>query len=594
MVEEHQALPGGVAQVVRTVLVIDVVESVRLIQQDEEGTVRRWRAFVDHVVRNILPEHAGRLVKSLGDGMMVEFAQVLSAVRAAFAVQQAAADANRDITPARQIWLRIGAHMAPLVVDERDVYGHGVNLAARLASLAGPGEIVVSADVHDRLTPTLDADVEDLGECFLKHVEGTVRAYRLGLPGPQPIVEAGLGALPQLSPAIAVIPFRCHSGEPQHDVLGQVLADDIIAAFSRSPDLMVVSRLSTTAFRERDASLEEIAARLQANYVLSGSYRIFGQTLLLSAELDDARTGHVVWAKGIRSNVDGIVSGKDPLVEEVVGAASAAIIERELQRAQSQAWPTLECCTLLLAAIALMHRLSPQGFERAGKMLETLIDRAPRLAPPYAWLAKWHVLRVQQGWSPDPMVDARRALDCTKRAVDHDSTCSLALAVDGFVHTNLLKQLDVAMGRYELALSVNPSDSLAWLLMGTLNAFQGEGKLAVKQTRHALKLSPLDPMHYFYQSLAATAALSARDYKAALDLARRSLRLNRTHTSTLRAMAIAQWELGDAEAARATVRELLRLDPSFTITRFLARSPSSTFETGKTWANALAQAGVPQ
>ena len=169
----------GTTRVVRTVLVVDVVESVRLMQEDEAGTVQRWRAFVDHVVHQLLPGHEGRLVKSLGDGLMLEFPRVDTAIGVAFAMQEAAAHANVDVTPGRKVHLRIGIHVSPLVADEHDIYGHGVNLAARLTTLAGPDEIVVSADVRDQLTPALDADIEDLGECYVKHVQQPIRAFRL-------------------------------------------------------------------------------------------------------------------------------------------------------------------------------------------------------------------------------------------------------------------------------------------------------------------------------------------------------------------------------------------------------------------------------
>jgi Flp pilus assembly protein TadD len=162
------------------------------------------------------------------------------------------------------------------------------------------------------------------------------------------------------------------------------------------------------------------------------------------------------------------------------------------------------------------------------------------------------------------------------------------------VHTNLLKEFSVAESRYELALAVNPNESLAWLLLGTLFAFRGQGKDAVRNTRHAIKLSPLDPLRYFYDSLAATAALSAGQYDKACELARRSFRLNRAHTSTLRALAIALWQLGRADEARSTVSELLRLDPGFTVSRYREVSPSAGFETGKIWSEALASAGVPK
>ena len=247
-----------------------------------------------------------------------------------------------------------------------------------------------------------------------------------------------------------------------------------------------------------------------------------------------------------------------------------------------------------MGAIALMHRLSLQDFDRARQLLQTLVDRTPRLAIPQAWMAKWHVLRVQQGWSQDIGSEARYALDCTKRALDTDSNCSLALAIDGFVHTNLLKKLDVAHDRYEHAIRVNPNDSLAWLLKGTLHAFKGEGKQAMKGTQRALRLSPLDPHRYFYESLAASAALSAGQYERAIELARRSLRANCTHTSTLRVLAISQWQLGRHDDAHKTVAELLRLEPALTVKSWLARSPSSAYEIGKLCARALKGAGVPE
>jgi tetratricopeptide (TPR) repeat protein len=288
------------------------------------------------------------------------------------------------------------------------------------------------------------------------------------------------------------------------------------------------------------------------------------------------------------------VQGKDPLIDRVVTEVSAAVMARELQRAQSQALPTLESYTLMMGAIALMHRLSLQDFDRARQMLETLTDRAPRRAVPQAWLAKWHVFRVWQGWSDDPKNDSQLALDCTKRALDADPQCSLALAIDGLVHTNLLKKLDVAQERYDLALRVNPNDSLAWLLKGTLHAFKGEGKAAMKGTQRALKLSPLDPHRFFYDALAATAALSAGRYERAIGLAQHSLRANRTHASTLRALAIAQWQLGREEDARKTVQDLMRVEPTLTVTKYLERFPGSAYETGKIWSSALRNAGVPE
>jgi tetratricopeptide (TPR) repeat protein len=355
----------------------------------------------------------------------------------------------------------------------------------------------------------------------------------------------------------------------------------------------VISRLSTTAFRGREASVGDMAAHLNADYVLSGGYRVARNEIALVAELADAKSGHVVWAADLKGHIKGIVSGKDELVDRLVIGTATAIVARELQRAQSQPLPTLEGYTLLMGAITLMHRLSPRDFERAHDMLTALIERAPRQAVPQAWLAKWHVLRVWQGWADEAKRDAELALDCTKRALDADPQCSLALAIDGFVHTNLLKELDVALTRYELALNVNPNDSLAHLLKGTLHAFRGEGRQAMKDSQQALRLSPLDPQRWFYDSLAATAALSAARYERAIELAQRSLRANRTHSSTLRALTIAQWQAGRHDDARKTALELMKVEPKLTVNSYLRRHPAAD-ETGKLWAQALGNAGVPK
>jgi class 3 adenylate cyclase/TolB-like protein/Tfp pilus assembly protein PilF len=579
--------------VLSTLLFVDVVESVRLMEENEDDAVRRWRQLVAVVIQRILPGHQGRLVKSHGDGLLLEFHLVSSAVKAAFAIQRASIDVNRGVPPERHILLRAGAHVGHHLADQHDIYGSGVNLAARLLSLAGPGEIIVSADVRDQLAPVLDADVEDLGPCYLKHVHEPVRAYRIGPPGPRPVIESRAASAPQLRPMIAVIPLSERATSPEHPVVGEVLADEIISALSQSSDLDVISRLSTTVFRGRDTSIDEVSRFLCANYVLSGAYRKLDRTLRVNIELSSSRPGTIVWSGTFEGNAHALISGRDGIVDDIVAGVGNAIMMRELQRAQSRPLPTLESYTLLMGAIALMHRLSIQDFDRARQMLQALTERFPRQAVPWAWMAKWHVLRVQQGWSENPEIDAQLAIECSRRALNADPQCSLALVMAGFANTNLLKRLDIAEGQYDLALRVNPNDGLAWLLKGTLHAFRGEGRLATEHTERALKLSPLDPHRYFYDSLAATAALSAGQYTRAIELAKQSLRANRTHTSTFRALAISQWQLGLHDDARKTVSELLRLEPNLTVTRYRERHPSGGFATGKVWSTALLEAGVP-
>ena len=585
--------PHHVAWAKRAVLLVDIVGSVSLVEQDEVGVISHWLEFVDRVKRDILPPHNGRLVKSLGDGMLLDFDDVRSAVSAALAIQHERIRANAGRPADRQILLRAGMEVSDVIVEANDVLGRGVNLAARLMSLAGPGEIVVSQHVRDGLTPSLDADVEDLGDCYVKGIPQPVRAYRVGPPGPQPMVGSAM-AFDELAPSIAVVPFASRNAANDQGVIGEILAEEIIRRLSHSSDLKVVSRLSTTAFSGRNASLGEIGAHLGADYVLSGAYRAGEMRFKLDVELADAKSGRILRVESLEDDLAAIVSGEQELIGRLIAAISAAVTTRELQRSRTQPLPTLKAYTLLMGAVSLMHRLSLPDFEEAHRLLQALIDRGVRHPLPIAWLGNWHVLRVQQGWSEDPQRDTYLASECTKRALDMDPDNSLALAVNGFVHVNLLKRFDVAEDSYERALAANPSNSFAWLLKGTLHAFKSEGERAIEHTERALALSPLDPHRYFYDSLAATAAISAEKYDRALELAQRSLRANRKHTSTLRAMTIAHWQLGQFDEARKSVQELLKLQPTMTVSGWLKSSPAAAYPVGRMAAEVWRQAGVPE
>jgi TolB-like protein/Tfp pilus assembly protein PilF len=577
----------------KVIAVLDVVESVRLMEQDQNDFIQRWHYFVGQAREHVLPLHGGRMLKSLGDGLMLEFADAQGCVKASFALQDLCRKGNEGRPPERKMYLRFGAHLAEFVSDEHDIYGTDVNLTARVATLAGPGETIITAGLRDRLTAGLDAEIEDLGECHLKHVQEPIRAYRAGPTGHAPVLERAGGVQLDLRPTIAVVPFAMRSAEPGHHMLGEALADEVIAALSRTSELHVISRLSTTVFRDRHHAVDDIRTHLGASYILSGTCRCMGAHLSLFVELIDAKSSHIVWAGNLKGEVTGIFASDDALIASLVASISSSVMSHQMQRARSHALPTLEGYSLMLGAVTLMHRNALSDFDRARVLLEHLIERSRRHPIPHAWLAKWHVLRVQQGWSEDPAREAQLALDSTKRALDNEPDCALALTVDGLVRTNLLRDTDNALLRYQQAIDLNPNESLAWLLKGTMHAFRGDGDEAVANTNRALSLSPLDPLRYFYYSLAATAALSAGQHERALTLAQESLRANRTHTSTWRVMAISQVQLGQMEEARASAAELLRLQPGLTVSNYLSRHPSGQYGTGQMWADAMRQAGVP-
>ncbi len=584
---------AGGRRLVRAVLVVDVVESVRLVEEDEPGAVRRWREIIDWVQRQLLPRFGGRLVKSLGDGMMIEFENARALASAAFVLGAQVARFNHDVPPDKLMLVRMGAHVGELLADGLDLYGRGVNLAARLTTLAGPMEIVVSPDLREQLVGSFDAEIEDLGECHLKHIAEPVRAYRIGPPGPQPILPLATPQL-RLLPTVCVIPFAARIASRDQRVLGEVIADEIILGLSRSSELNVVSRMSTTVLRDRAVSLDDLRERLHADYVVCGNYRADAERLQVTVELSATSDGRIVWAERFEGSVSQVAWGSDELLDRIVGRISACILARELERVRTLALPSLESHTLLIAGIALLHRLSRTDFAEARRLLEAVVERAPRQALPRAWLARWHVWCVHQGWSEDPQDDRRRAQDCAERALDLDPSSPVALTSDGLARAIFTGRLDQAEERYAQALRLNPNDSLAWLLKGTLHAFRGEGIAAVEHTQQALRLSPLDPIRWYYDSLAAAASVAGERYDEAITLARQSLKGNRLHTSTWRTLVIAQALAGRLDDARRDARLLLELEPGLTVSQYRARSPASAYAIGQRVVDALRAAGVPE
>lgn len=569
----------------RAIVVVDVVESVRQMQDDEAGFIERWRRFVHQVRTAVLPAHGGRLVKSLGDGMLLEFGRAPQAVAAALAMQ-ALAD------PSGPLRLRVGAHLADVVVDDSDLYGTGVNLAARVATLALPGEIVVTADVRDELAVSVDAQLDDLGDCHVKHLAEPVRAFRVGPPSAGLSLGQGHAGATDWHPALAVIPPSAY-GAPG-DVLGEVIADEVIAALSKASHLRVISRLSTRAFRDRSNSAREIGAHLGAVYVLSGSYHTDGTRLTLHAELADTREGRVLWADALRGDVRSLFSADCELVQQLAIESARAVVCEEVARAGRRAMPNQESYTLLMAAVHLMHRNSRVDFERGRAMLEHLIDRNPDESLPRAWMGKWYGIRAAQGWTTNVLDDARQALAQVHRALDADPANSLAWAVKGLIHSYINRDMASARAAYESALAANPNESLAWLYSATLAAWSDSGAEAAQSARTAQRLSPLDPLKYYYDSLSATAFLVAGDHDTAIALSRQSLRLNRSHASTHRTLVIAQALAGQQDAARASAQELMQLDPAFRVSLFRQRYPGRDSQHADAFCRALSDAGVPE
>ena len=577
----------------KVLLVMDVVESVRLMEQDQDDFVRRWQQLVQHAEQQVLPLHGGRIVKSLGDGLMLEFANAQSCVRAAFALQNFSYLADQDQPPDRKMHLRMGAHLAEFVADKHDIYGTDVNLTARIATLAGPSELVVSDGVRDLLSAGLDADIEDLGECHLKHVKEPVRAYRIGQAGHSPVIAAASAAPQDFRPTIAVIPFEARSNEPEHFVIGELVADGIIAQLSRSSDLRVISRLSTTILRGRSGAVADAETYLAATFVLSGSYVASGNKILVMAELADVRNNQIVWADRISGDTLDLLQAQSEIINRIATTAAKALIDSEVHQSLVQPLPRLDSCSLMLGGISHMHRSSASDFDRGRQVLEALLERHNRAAAPRAWLAKWYIMRVVRGMSDSPIQDSRRAIEHTERALDLEPQSTLALAIQGHALCQLSGDAQGALGKIDESIRLNPNESLAWLYKSVWSSMWGATETSVSEAEVALRLSPVDPMKYYYDMILATGLSINGDYERAIELAKRSLKANIHHQPTMRVLLYSQAQTGRIEEARATLDRLIQENPKLTVSSYLSMGGGES-HTRQQVALVLRRLGVPE
>ena len=574
------------------VLFADVVDSVEKIRLDPDGTVARWRTFIAEITHHELPSYQGRIVKLLGDGMLIEFNSAAGAVDCALALQARIEQSNAGIEAGKQLHLRIGVHLADVLADELDLYGDGVNLAARLMALAGARETIISASVRDQVTDGLGLSLEDLGERWLKGMDRPVRAFRVWPPGPTLAQSPDRRRQSGGRPSIAVLPFRNLSSNPAHNFLGDLLAEDMNGALSRQTDLFVISRLSTAPFRDRLYEPRNVADVLGVRYVISGTLQASDTRLRLIGELTEADSGRVIWSERFEGSLADIFDLQDQLSHDIVERVVPFVRQRELERARSKRPENLTAYERTLHAIEHINRSSPESLEHARLMLEAAVESDPLYAAPHAWLALYHVRKVGQGWSSDPVQDTLQANRRAGAALERDDTDSWVLSVNGLVHAYLNKDLDMAIGHYDRALTLNPSAAPAWAWSTTAYAWLGKGDEATRRAPRAIALSPLDPNMYAYRTMAGMAYLVAGDYEQAIASCRQALRQNRMFVSTHRTYTIALVLAGRVDEAREALRELLALEPGLTVSAFLQRYPGAASPQAEVFSKALGIAGL--
>ncbi len=582
-----------------TLAFVDIVESVLHAHADEAGWVHRLRRFMADAA-GLVALHRGDLIERRGDGLLIRFDRPHEACACVLALHRLAAQAP---VPSGQspLQLRAGVHHAQVWCDDQGVYGQGVNLAARVAALAGVGQTLVTAPVRDLLIVGVDAEVLDLGDCHLKHVDGTVRLFSLGHSSAAPLpgsLQQAVARRLRTKPALALLPLQPsgHASSGPHAIgVAEVVHDQLLRRMSTLPVVHVFSGQSTLAWSGRSLDPDLVYRRLGADYLLQGEVEDLGDA--------GVRLGMQLWRRGAgepvahctrRASVAEVLSPDSELYGQLVQELGGRIVTLEQRAAgAAAALPNMASHTLYLQAVAALHRFSRDEFERARQMLETLAERAPRHPDPLAWMARWHVFNVVQGWSGDRTRDAAQAFEFSQRALDRDPTSSLALTMAGSVMAGVRADPQEASRYYDQALENNPNESLAWLMKAVAHGFLDQSEAALRSSELALGLSPLDPVYDFYCSLSASASLAAGDLERAVSLAELAIRKNRSHGSSYRTLCIAAYRLGDPQRARQAIEDLLCVEPHASVSLFRARAPGN-HPLHDAFAEALRRSGLPE
>ncbi|MBV8451974.1 MAG: hypothetical protein JOZ29_06825 [Deltaproteobacteria bacterium] len=394
-------------------------------------------------------------------------------------------------------------------------------------------------------------------------------------------------------PSIAVLPFRNLSDEKAHLLISDGLVEDLIQALSRVPNLFVISRLSSFAFRDQDRLPQDIGDALGVQYVLSGSIRAIGDRLRLTVELTDTGSGGVLWTSTLDEKFSNLLEAQQRLAYSIVRRVGLHVHRAELKRTRTKSLDDLGAYELFLQAQERMHNSSRAVFDTAEQLFDEATARDPGYATALAWRAYWHVLRVGQGWSPDATRDTAQAEHFARRALDCGNAEPMAFAVYGHIVSYLHKDFELAFQNFAAALDINPNTAQAWSWSALARAWLGDGRRAIEEISKAIALSPYDPLMYAYTSNAGMAYLADGQYDRSVEYALRSVRENKTFTSAYRTLVMASQLAGKAEQARRTVHHLLQLEPGLTVAKFRDRYPGSVAPQTELYCDALARAGVP-
>jgi adenylate cyclase len=547
----------------------DVAGYSRLMAEDEEATLAML-ATCREVTAGLIAEHQGRIFAIAGDGLMAEFASPVQAVRCAVAVQRAIARRNADLPEARRMLLRIGINLSDVMVRGEDLYGDGVNIAARLQALAEPGQICLSATVHEQAKDRLGFPFRSIGEHAVKNIPRPVSAWTVSwaLDGPVPAEVAQGGAPPRPDkPSLAVLPFVNVSGDPGEDYFADGLTDDLITALSTYRWFFVIARNSSFAYKGRAATAPEVGRELGVRYLLEGSTRRSGGRVRTTTRLVEATSGRQLWSERYDHDLADLFAIQDEIVGRVVGAIEPEMLKVETARARGKSSQSLSAWDLIFRGMWHFHQVTAEGHRQARDLFRRAVETDSLLAEGHAWLARSNAGIILYGWSEDHAADAAEGWQAATRAVRLAATDPYAHYAVGITA--------VAMGQparahesAQRAIDLSPNFALGYLLLGLSRLSAGRARLAIETIERGLRLSPNDPQAFTWLQMLSVAHYLSDNAAEAVRWADAAVSQHPGSATGLAILACSLDALGRREEALEAARRL-RGDPHARMDLFL-------------------------
>src|SRR5271165_5709581 len=554
------------------ILAADVAGYSRLMGADEEGTLERLKALRRELVDPKIAEHHGRIVKTTGDGLLVEFASVVDAVRCAVAVQQAMPERNTDVRVDNRIELRIGINLGDVIVEGDDLYGDGVNIAARIEALADAGGVFVSNTVHDHVRDRLPFVFEDLGEQQVKNIARPVRVYRVRDTGTLKMPAAPALPLPD-KPSIAVMPFTNMSGDPEQEYFADGMVEEIITALSRIRWLFVIARNSSFTYKAKSADVKQVGRQLGVRYILEGSVRKGGNRVRITAQLIEAETGAHLWADRFDGSLEDVFDLQDKVAANVAGVIEPALQAAEVRRSAARPATDLTVYDLYLRALATYYPITKERLLKALELLQEAIAIDRHCGPALSLAAMCQMRLVRESWAEEPETAGREGVDLARQALQVAEDDPSILANAAFVLANFGEDISAMMALVDRALTLNPSFSRGWFLSGVLRLWAGEPDLAIEHAETALRLSPRERMGTPL-SLIGEAHFFKREFDEAAPKLLLSVQENPGYPHSYRVLAACYAHMGRLDEARAIVARLHAITPHLVPSAAQLRRPA--------------------